>query len=1206
MLTTLKVIGQCTSAGVPELQYFQDYTTKSDEFTIKLYFNIINDDNGNGGYEQSNIPNIITAIESGFNDTGIHFEYVCDVQPIDDSDLVDEGTGSLTAPETFCIYEPYTHSDGVDIFINKISTGTMPPGRVNSIPGNYLVIQENTSTTTNIIEGTTVVHELGHIFGLMHMHRGQNNIPDYYPSGYCGNYSGEAINLNQCTDFECVDAYNYLCGIGYVQDESACAEHRAGLATPNGGIPGNGKIAGDLIPDTPPSHSEAERSLAACNPDNSQIDASGTFPPGNQVYSWIIKDISGAPFQPDITNYMSTLKDKTCRNHFTQNQIAVMKNHIRSHPLLLNFHSNKGKLACDCDYDKIIYLRNNDNWSDVIIDQNIDLNQLDDYEIVVEESLTFDTNYKFTNATFTMGDNANIIVEAGNTLTIEDGTFSACGTRWGEIYLEGGANLDFLNVDMSMGTNAIRTENNFGNNNVAKSEITVHASSIDDMTESGITIQTNSMVSLQGIDITNVTDYGIDLIGSVDAEVLIGINIDGADRGIRVFNSQYWHQVNDCTFTNCHIGVRYNGASGSIHDSDFGKTNFGVTVHNSAHSYIYRNNIGYAQNGITVSRSSDTNINRNNIGLPQDHGNYGIRLSDVSQSLIEGNPSIYASKFGIRGDLLTDVDVTAWRDDNNNVLSSNNISIFGTQNTNSGGILFTGAESCNITDNFINASEVAVGIELNNSPDNTIRNNYVDISSTLTLFHAAAIRNMGSIDMTVRENETHSSNNVNGILAQNSAIGIYECNFIHGSFNGLEFGMNSTDQYIRANRKFNPQNFDFVTRSRLGFQVHLGNKYHVQDPINGGSVRAFMSTDDVGASKFFVEDNTLAFPPDRIPGGTTWYEVGNGQDDDICAGNIGPGGTGTFFSNPVKLCEYWDDIKTLKITDPQLFLIKVAHIINYFNANPLMAIPDCIGLDPIFINLCGIHELMDVVDRITKVGQIDPSRSALITASENMRQLQREYDGLTNPISKENKYTAIKNLHTQSKPAFDQEASADYIEIQNIKTALGNVNCSQYMIQVIKDAWTVYLDELEEDLLDTNPRLASNINTISRLCSDEFGDAVHLARSIALSQGSDIYYDTYDGCRDNDFTQPRTSDLLLDVLELSVAPNPTSGRVYLQFNESVSGLIQVYDMNGSIILSEQIVENGSKNLLINNNGVYILKFIHDNGTILSKKIIVIN
>jgi hypothetical protein len=226
-----------------------------------------------------------------------------------------------------------------------------------------------------------------------------------------------------------------------------------------------------------------------------------------------------------------------------------------------------------------------------------------------------------------------------------------------------------------------------------------------------------------------------------------------------------------------------------------------------------------------------------------------------------------------------------------------------------------------------------------------------------------------------------------------------------------------------------------------------------------------------------------------------------------------------------------------------------------------------------------------------------------------MRQLQREYDVLPNPVSKENKLDEIKNINTQSRPAFDQESIADYLEIQSIKADLGNVNCSEYIIQVIIDAWTVYLAELDRDFLDTNPRLASNINTISSLCSDEYGDAVHLARSIALIQGSDMYYDVHDGCRDIGYSAPRSvenGNNLENEISLDIYPNPSIGNVQLEFNTKVTGLLQIFNANGKVVLRNKIVNSQTQTIELDNSGIYIGKFTTDTGRVFTHKIIIIN
>ena len=176
----------CGVTGIPDPQYFQNLSPTSDQLTIKLYFNIIRDDNENGGYDQTRIPLIISEIEAGFLGTDINFEFVCDVQIIDETDLVDAGTNITSPTGGICSYDNQTtwirHTDGIDIFINETGDGDTV-GVASSIPGKYAVIKEDSDPAISL-EGTTIVHELGHLFGLMHMHRGQNNNPYYYPIGF--------------------------------------------------------------------------------------------------------------------------------------------------------------------------------------------------------------------------------------------------------------------------------------------------------------------------------------------------------------------------------------------------------------------------------------------------------------------------------------------------------------------------------------------------------------------------------------------------------------------------------------------------------------------------------------------------------------------------------------------------------------------------------------------------------------------------------------------------------------------------------------------------------------------------------------------------------------------------------------------------------------------------------------------------------------
>lgn len=143
-----------------------------------------------------------------------------------------------------------------------------------------------------------------------------------------------------------------------------------------------------------------------------------------------------------------------------------------------------------------------------------------------------------------------------------------------------------------------------------------------------------------------------------------------------------------------------------------------------------------------------------------------------------------------------------------------------------------------------------------------------------------------------------------------------------------------------------------MARSRLGIQTNHGNVYE------GGQVRGYFNLpNDLQFSQFTVQmSEAYHLPSNPIPDNGQWFSD-NGLNDEIFdIGDVGPGGQMTFFGDPTRLCDYWDDVKALKTNDPKLFLIKVAHIIRYFDIRPWLTMPDCINLDPVFINLCGLHE----------------------------------------------------------------------------------------------------------------------------------------------------------------------------------------------------------------------------------------------------------
>ncbi len=633
-------------------------------------------------------------------------------------------------------------------------------------------------------------------------------------------------------------------------------------------------------------------------------------------------------------------------------------------------------------------------------------------------------------------------------------------------------------------------------------------------------------------------------------------------------------------------------ASGIVENSTFGDNLFSVYLHEANGALVRNNTIGYDLYGLTLDDNMSITIAENTIGLPTDFGKVAIALTNVNHSLIRNNPAMLANTYAIQGIHINDVDIYKNAD----------ISVSGVQNTASGGISLTTATECDIWDNYIYASEVAYGIETNNASLNEIHDNYISISSIPNLFRSAAIRNMGSIGEVIMENETYSSDNGNGILAQNSSDGQYVCNLIYDTHDALCIEHNSESQHIETNHKINSHNFDFVTRSRLGNQVNHGNEYWE------GSVRAFFdpATADLDLlfSQFLVDENDqYHMPADPIPDDNQWF-TDNGYNDEQCdLGDVGPGGQSTFFGDPVRLCDYWDDIKALKDNDPELFIIKVVHIIRYFDIRPWLIMPDCIELDPIFIDLCGLHEIMDIIDRLRTLGDIPSSRSSLRDDANAILLLHDQYSIITDPLQKGAKAEEMKDLLDMARPAFESESQIDEAALQSIKGDLVQIDCTERIVQIMQDAWLKYTDELEYEGLDQNPRVDPDVVAISQECSDEYGDAVHLARSLASVQGSDIYHDAYDGCRDTGYSSPRSSKAVDP--DMALFPNPTNGNLNIQFSDRATGTLRIYNSQGMLMRSYRINESLSTKLSIDLYGVYIARFTKSTGETISKKIIVI-
>jgi hypothetical protein len=408
---------------------------------------------------------------------------------------------------------------------------------------------------------------------------------------------------------------------------------------------------------------------------------------------------------------------------------------------------------------------------------------------------------------------------------------------------------------------------------------------------------------------------------------------------------------------------------------------------------------------------------------------------------------------------------------------------------------------------------------------------------------------------------------------------------------------NSNFQDIKGNKYHNAHSLDFLIRSEVGIQYHQGNEYF------GGKTRAFgLSPLELDNSRFLVNGNIpnkSYLPTDPIPNNNQWYfndpTVLNAY---TCADSPGPIWH-PFNGVQSDMCAYWTRIKQNRTLNPKKFFLQILHLLKYESIRPGYSLPDCIKLDPVLTQECGLLEILDATVRIMETIKISDKNAHIQSSLDIIAAKQADY---TNTQARGN-FDDIKAELLIAKPELISENADDQTELNAIEVAIDNILCTRAQIMDWKLTLKSYIDYLRDGELNVS-NIAS-MNTISQQCSDENGDFIHMARSL-VSLGDDTYYDTYDGCLEDPANEIRSSKVT-EVLEIRAYPNPSNGNINLDFSTIVSGKYELVDTRGRNIKTD-IMDN-TEFIKININvpdGIYIMNITLDSGERLSKKILIIN
>ncbi|HNL84924.1 MAG TPA: T9SS type A sorting domain-containing protein, partial [Chitinophagales bacterium] len=186
-----------TPHNLPNLTYWESgFQYDDNPICVNVFFHIVRQSNGTGGYTNTNFNNLIQILNSAYNTHNILFNF-------SGFDYINNDTwANMTVTEAninaITLVNQTNNALGIYIMPNSLYTpnGYGVAGAANAIPGRGLIIDKN------FVTQSTLSHEIGHCLNLFHTHHGSScEFSSNNP-----NYCQEMINGSNCTS--CGD---YIC-----------------------------------------------------------------------------------------------------------------------------------------------------------------------------------------------------------------------------------------------------------------------------------------------------------------------------------------------------------------------------------------------------------------------------------------------------------------------------------------------------------------------------------------------------------------------------------------------------------------------------------------------------------------------------------------------------------------------------------------------------------------------------------------------------------------------------------------------------------------------------------------------------------------------------------------------------------------------------------------------------------------------------------
>jgi len=745
-----------------------------------------------------------------------------------------------------------------------------------------------------------------------------------------------------------------------------------------------------------------------------------------------------------------------------------------------------------------------------------------------------------------IGTNGSVTVNSGGILIIEDeGQITKCSSAqsWEGVIVNNGGTLIVDIGSINYASNGIRA---FGGSSVDLSEIGINGPNGN----IGINLQEN-------VNLINAEDVFISNYGT----------------GILARNATSYYEFNHGSIINVSTGIRLFSSPARINGYTIRSEANGIGVSLSSGTLIQNNEIYASLNqdipavtyGIDADYSNSLVIIGNTIGSIQTPVMVGIDLKYSNSSIISENNRITTRLHGIHSGFS---DVTI----NQNEINTRVNSI--------GGIFVFGSSGNQIKNNFIDAIGANFGISTVSCNGAEIENNDILGVVVTGLNRVAAIRSTASTGQTIAGNNIYGYGRTTGILAHNTTGNIYDCNYVENGDEGLGIYYNSLGQTIRGN-SYEVGGNDLAIRSVTGWQRQEGNEFV------GGNAWA-EDIDIANDSKFFVNPNIAYHKPANPDPANGWFEEEpTVYNHYVCSGSPGPNWT-PFWDDEEVVCAYYHKVISVHGYGSPEYIRMMMTMKRYNAFNSDWFIYECIG-DPV------PPECMDTLISI-EFQILDFFNNSDRVNSDNLRELV---------LSMSDEIEILNNSELSSLSNNENQRMAEDLEsfdnqLEEWKKDILKVDCDDVILEKSKEIILAYIQRLKSDQEIIN---YDELINLSRLCSDDYGAYVHIARTFA-NESTDEHFDQYDNCRE---AQVLSRSSVNDKFSHNIFPNPSTGLVSVAFNEAVRGQLSVVDIKGQILITKFIEDIEIIKLDLSSfQGINIIQFVHENGKIEYFKAIITN